>query len=178
MLVVVAFVFEPDARDEKIYTFGRMTILKAQANRDLMIGPFKLENNDRAIVAIGQPNIEINGVGTNQIKIKLKGRDTYDPAAGAVRRGKENTIDTWLVDTNYNGEEFFASRIHFPFKNGDNQIKRLKAAIARGLDQKEWSAVTSLESTPFDIPESKQIAVRIITTTGIEMTAVRDVDSL
>ena len=178
MLVVVAFAFEPDARDEKIYTFGRMTILKAQANRDLMIGPLKLENNDRAIVAIGQPDIEINGVGTNQIRVRLKGWDTYDPATGAVRRGKEKTIDTWLIDTNYNGEAFFARRIHFPFKNGDNQIKRLKAAIARGLDQNEWRAVTSLESTPFDIPATKQIAVRIITTTGIEMTAVRDIDSL
>ena len=108
----------------------------------------------------------------------MKGWDTYDPTTGAVRRGKEKTIDTWLIDTNYNGEAFFARRIHFPFKNGDNQIKRLKVAIARGLDQNEWRAVTSLESTPFDIPATKQIAVRIITTTGIEMTAVRDIDSL
>ena len=177
MLVVVAFAFEPEVRDEKRYTIGRMTILKAQANRDLMIGPLKHESNDRAIIAIGQPDIEIQRIGTSQIKVRLNGWDTYDPASGAVRRGTERTIDTWLIDTNYNGEAFFARRIHFPFKNGDKQIKRLKSAIARGLDQKEWDAVMSLESTPFDIPVTKQIAVRIITTTGIEMTAVRNIDS-
>ena len=176
ILVVVAFAFEADTRNEKVYTFGRMTILKAQANRDLMIGPLKFENNDRAIVAIGQPDIEIKGAGTNQIKVRLKGWDTYDPATGTVRRGTGKSIDTWLIDTNYNGEAFFARRIHFPFKNKDKQINRLKAAIARGLDQNEWDAVMSLESTPFNIPETKQIAVRIITTTGIEMTAVRSID--
>ena len=176
ILVVVAFAFEADTRDEKVYTFGRMTILKAQANRDLMIGPLKFENNDRAIVAIGQPDIEISSAGTNQIKVRLKGWDTYDPATGTVRRGTGKSIDTWLIDTNYNGDAFYARRIHFPFKNKDKQINRLKTAIARGLDQKEWDAIMSLESTPFNIPLTKQIAVRIITTTGIEMTAVRSID--
>ena len=65
MLIVVAFAFEPDTRDEKKYTFGRMTILKAQANRDLMIGPLESKDNDRAIVAIGQPEVIIQRIGTS-----------------------------------------------------------------------------------------------------------------
>ncbi len=177
MLVIVAFAFEADARDEKKYSMGRLTVLKAQANRDLMIGPLKFEKDDRAIVAIGQPDIEIQYIGAGQVKVRQKGWDTYDPATGSVRRGPEKSIDTWMIDTSYNGKAFFARRIHFPFKNGDKQIKRLKSAIVRGLNTEEWEAVMSLESTPFNIPETKQIAVRIITTTGIEMTAVRNIDS-
>ena len=33
-----------------------------------------------------------------------------------------------------------------------------------------------MKSTPFDRPSTGRIAVRIITTTGVEMTIVREVD--
>lgn len=176
LLVVVAFAFAADTRNERKFSLGRLEIIKAQANRDLMIADLKDTESDRAIVAIGEPDIKVHQEPDDQISVEICGWDTYDPTSGNVRRGENKDVDTWLLDTNYNGSSFFANRIHFPNKARDKQVQRLKNAIAKSLNQKEWDAVLSCKSTPFPIPATKQIAVRIITTTGTEMTTIVELD--
>ena len=175
LLVVIAFAFAADTRSERRFSLGRLEVIKAQANRDLMIADLKDKVSDRAIVSIGEPDIKIHEEPDNQVSVEILGWDTYDPTSGNVRRGEKKDVDTWLIDINYNGSSFFANRLHFPNKAGDRQIKRLKKAIAASLDQNEWAAVLSCRSTPFPCPTTKQIAVRIISTTGTEMTTVIDV---
>ncbi len=175
LLVVIAFSFAPDTRCERKYSLGRLDVIKAQANRDLIIAGLKDSEMDRAIVAIGEPNIQINDESGNHYSVEIIGWDTYDPSSGNVRRGEQSDIDTWMLDINYNGSSFFANRIHFPNKRNDRQLGRLKNAIAGQLDQREWEAVLSCRSTPFKKPTSGKIAVRIITTSGTEMTNVVDI---
>lgn len=174
-LVVIAFAFAADTRSERRFSLGRLEVVKAQANRDLMIADLKDKESDRAIVAIGEPDIKVHDEPNDHVSVEILGWDTYDPTTGNVRRGEETDVDTWLLDINYNGSSFYANRIHFPNKLGDKQVQRLKKAIAAQLNQKEWDAVLSCRSTPFKKPETGQIAVRIITTTGTEMTNVFDV---
>lgn len=177
MLIVIAFAFEADTRGDSIYSMGRLQVVKAQANRDLMIGGLRDSANDRAIVAVGEPDVDLNEVSTGLWVVSLKGWDSFDPTTGNVRRSdsEDGSIDTWMIDTNHNEVSFFANRIHFPSKDQDKQIKRLKKAISRGLNQSEWSAVTSFESSPFKTPATGKIALRVITTTGMEMTSVIEV---
>ncbi|MYF37441.1 MAG: site-specific DNA-methyltransferase [Gammaproteobacteria bacterium] len=176
LLVVIAFAFAADTRTERKFSLGRVEVIKAQANRDLMIADLKDKESDRAIVAIGDPDIKVHKETDGRYSVEICGWDTYDPATGNVRRGDKRDVDTWLLDINYNGNSFFANRIHFPNKASDNQVKRLKSAIARSLNQAEWEAVLSCRSTPFPKPTNSQIAVRIITTTGTEMTTIIDVE--
>lgn len=176
LFVVVAFAFAADTRSERKFSLGRIEIVKAQANRDLMIADLKDKESDRAIVAIGEPDIKVHQEPDDQISVEICGWDTYDPTSGNVRRGEKKDVDTWLLDINYNGSSFFANRIHFPNKARDKQVQRLKNAIAKSLNQKEWDAVLSCKSTPFPKPATKQIAVRIISTTGTEMTTIIGVD--
>ena len=176
LLVVVAFAFAADTRNERKFSLGRLEIIKAQANRDLMIADLKDTESDRAIVAIGEPDIKVHQEPEDQISVEICGWDTYDPTSGNVRRGEQRDVDTWLLDINYNGSSFFANRIHFPNKARDKQVQRLKNAIAKSLNQKEWDAVLSCRSTPFPKPATKQIAIRIISTTGTEMTTIVDVE--
>lgn len=174
-LVVIAFAFAADTRSERRFSLGRLEVVKAQANRDLMIADLKDKESDRAIVAIGEPDIKVHDEPNDHVSVEILGWDTYDPTTGNVRRGEETDVDTWLLDINYNGSSFYANRIHFPNKKGDKQVQRLKKTIAAQLNQKEWDAVLSCRSTPFKKPVTGQIAVRIITTTGTEMTNVFDV---
>ena len=176
LLVVIAFAFAADTRTERKFSLGRVEVIKAQANRDLMIGDLKDKESDRAIVAIGDPDVKVHEEDDGRCSVEICGWDTYDPASGNVRRGDKKDVDTWLLDINYDGTAFFANRIHFPNKAGDNQIQRLKSAIAKSLNPREWEAVLSCRSTPFPKPKTKQIAVRIITTTGTEMTTIIDVN--
>ncbi len=145
-LVVIAFGFTADVRSKDSWTLGRLNILKAQANRDLTINQLAHQASDDSIVAIGEPDIEIFSVGNDQFCVEVLGWDTYDPATGNVRRGVPNSIDTWMIDTNFNDRAFIANRIHFPGKEKDRQIKRLKTRIANSLNQEEWKAVLSLKS--------------------------------
>ena len=175
LLVVIAFAFAADTRSERKYSLGRLEVIKAQASRDLMIPGLKDTETDRAIVAIGEPNVQVHQEPDHQISVEIMGWDTYDPSSGNVRRGVKEDVDTWLLDINYNGNSFFASRIHFPNKEDDKQIRRLKNTISASLDEKEWDSVLSCRSSPFDRPSTGKIAVRIVTTTGTEMTNVIEI---
>ena len=79
-----------------------------------------------------------------------------------------------MVDTDYDGESFFARRIHFPGADSDRLIKNLIKELGRNADEAEQEALTSMRSAPFEVPASGRIAVKIVTTTGMEMTAVLD----
>ena len=75
-----------------------------------------------------------------------------------------------MIDTDHDGRSFFARRIHFPNAANDRQVKRLKKALGRGIDQLRWDATFSTKSARVPAPQSPaRSPVKIITETGIEM---------
>ena len=92
--------------------------------------------------------------------------DALGPGIAALESG---------VPYDHDGKAFFARRIHFPGKGSDRQLKRFRSALASRIEPRLWDTMLSLTSAPFRRPKSGRIAVRIITTTGDEMLAVRDV---
>ena len=56
----------------------------------------------------------------------------------------------------------------------DRQIKELKK-LGKKADDVEREALTSMRSAPFDGPERGRLAVKVVTATGMEMTAVQPV---
>ena len=172
-LIVVAFEYEADATDRK--KRGRLDIVPLRANRDLAIAELKPGREDRAFVLVGEPELDLHPLDNGRWAVEIGGWNTFDPATGNVRPGRPGDIDCWLLDTDHDGKAFYARRIHFPGKNDDRQLKRFKAALARRIRPEHWAAMESLTSAPFRRPTSGRIAVRIVTTTGDEMLAVRDV---
>ncbi len=178
-LIVAAFEYEADAplRQRR----GRLEILCLRANRDLAIAELKPGKRDHAFAMVGEPEIEIRQVEEKnagpgsppRFEVEVRGWNTYDPATGQVRAGKPGDVDCWLLDTDHDGQAFFARRIHFPGKRSDRQLKRFRSALARRIEPHLWDTMLSLTSGPFPRPKSGRIAVRIITTTGDEMLAVR-----
>ena len=87
LLVVIAFEFEPSVRSPGFEQRGKLQIVKAQANRDLQIGNLQDQNNDRAFVMIGEPDVAIDHLSENRITVEVLGYDTYNPASGNVEMG-------------------------------------------------------------------------------------------
>ncbi len=172
-LIVIAFAFEADARDgtEKR---GRLMIHKVQANQDLRIGNLADDCADHAFVRIGEPEIFITSNSDNpqEIIAEVIGYDTYDPSTGQIRSGEVGDIHCWMIDTEYDGKSFFAHRIHFPNRESDKQIKKFKRKLGKRIDPSLWERMLSHRSAPFVRPKTGRIAVRIITNTHTEMTAV------
>ena len=171
VLLVAAYAFAADASSK----VGRIIVARAQMNRDLMIRELSDETGHEAFVIIGEPDIHIINYPDNQIAVEVRGYDTFDPATGNASEGGPNDVACWMVDTDHDGESFFARRIHFPGADDDRQIKRLIDAIGKNADDVEREALTAMRSAPFDPPERGRIAVKIVTATGMEMTAVRTV---
>ena len=177
-LIVIAFAFEPDARSSRIEKRGRLTIMKAQANQDLRIGNLADSKSDRAFVLIGEPEIKIEKApgAPEQITVEVLGYDTYNPSTGQVEASAAATdIHCWMLDIAYDGKSFFAHRIHFPNGNKDKQITRFKKRLGQRVDPALWESMLSLKSAPFPRPGTRRIAVRIVTDTYTEMTAVVEI---
>ncbi len=179
LVIVVAFAFEPDTSVESI---GRVKVIRAQMHRDLQIRDLKDDAAHQAFVMVGQPDIEIYEEPGGQVSVKLFGYDTYNPATGQLTAGSAETdVACWMIDTEYDSASFFARRIHFPGANNDKQMKRLYKALGRTLHKLRWNRALSLRSAPFPKPppgvagQPGQIAVKIITATGNEMSVVAEV---
>jgi len=173
VLLVVAYAFAADAPA----TVGRIAVARAQMNRDLMIRELSSETGHEAFVIIGEPDIRIiDDYHGGQIAAEVCGYDTFDPATGNVADGGPDKVACWMLDTDHDGESFFARRIHFPGADKDRQIKKLLKELGKHADQIEKQALTAMRSAPFDPPKRGQLAVKIVTTTGMEMTATRETD--
>lgn len=170
-LIVAAYAYAPDAPPE----VGPIPVARVQMNRDLMIRELSDESGHEAFVILGQPDIKIIDYPDDQIAVEVQGYDTFDPATGNAAEGGPDDVACWMVDTDHDGESFFARRIHFPGADDDRQINKLVKALGRHTDDVEQEALTAMRSAPFDPPQRGRIAVKIVTTTGMEMTTVRDV---
>ena len=172
LVIIVGFEFAPDTGDEKI---GRVRVVRVRMHRDLQIRDLKDDDRHPAFVIVGQPEIRIHEHPNDEVSVELLGYDTYDPATGATKAGSPNDVACWMLDTAYDGTSFFARRIHFPNAQDDRQLKRLRAQLGRSLDTIRWNATLSIRSAPFEKPPEAKIAIKIITTTGTEMSLVSDV---
>ena len=172
MVIIVGFEFAPDTGDDRV---GRADVVRVRMHRDLQIRDLKDDERHPAFVIVGQPEIRIHEEPNDEISVELLGYDTYDPATGATKAGSSNDVDCWMLDTAYDGTSFFARRIHFPGAEHDRQIKSLRRQLGRSLDQLRWTATLSVKSAPFERPPEAKIAIKIITTTGTEMSLVADI---
>ncbi len=76
-------------------------------------------------------------------------------------------IRLWMLDTDYNGAEFCARRIHLStdLRAKENR-KVLDAILGRDRDTEAVRAVFGTRSEPFPTPADGEIAVRMIIGNG------------
>ena len=172
LAIIVGFEFATETGDEKI---GRGGVVRVRMHRDLQVRDLKDDDQHRAFVILGQPDIQIHDEPDGQVSVELLGYDTYDPATGGTKPGGPKDVACWMLDTAYDGTSFFARRIHFSDAQDDRQLKRLRAQLGRSLDQFRWNGTLSIRSAPFEKPPESKIAIKIITTTGTEMSLVADI---
>ena len=175
VLIAIAFAFEADSRCERSFSAGRLKVFKAQANQDIKIGNAMDDERHDAFVLIGEPSVKIEETPAGELTVEVEGYDTYNPVTGQIEEGSGEDVQCWMIDIEYDGNSFFAHRIHFPLGENDKQVKKFKQELGRHIDSTLWSSVTSLKSAPFPKPKSGRIAIRIITTTHTEMTAIREI---
>ena len=172
-LLLVGFGFEASPQPEQK---GRVMVYRVQAHQDLRIGELAPDRSADTLVVVAEPDIELAQAEDEKWTLEVHGFDSYDPATGQVAAHQSvDEIECLMIDTDYDGLAFFAREIHFPGQGNanDSRLKRLKSQLGARLDPEFWATCLSAKSRPFAAPESGEVAVRIITTAGAELTTVR-----
>ena len=173
-LIVVASAFDNNAP----HAAGTVTVHKVATARDLQIAALAGAPDSGALTLLGEPDLRCDTTDNGNLVVTLAGYDTYDPAKGTVRSSLGDDVDCWMIDTDHDGTAFFPRLVYLPaHKRGDTNIKNLVKALGRDLDPEAEKVLCGLESQPFAPPEDGHaVAVKIITRTGAEMTAVVERD--
>jgi len=169
--VLIACAFNYDARSSEFNKLGRVPILKARMNADLhMAEDLKNTGKGNLFVIFGEPDIEILNTWDNQIQVKIRGVDVFDPSTGEVRSDDPDSIACWFIDTDYNEESFFVR--HAYFLGANDPYKSLKTTLKAEINEDAWATLHSDTSRPFDKPQSGRIAVKVINHLGDEVMKV------
>jgi adenine-specific DNA-methyltransferase len=169
--VLIACAFNYDAASADLPSLGRIPILKARMNADLhMSTDLKNTGKGNLFIIFGEPDIDIEEVGKNQIRVSIKGVDVFDPSKGEVRSDEPDKIACWFIDTDYNEESFFVRQAYFLGTN--DPYKALQTSLKAEIDREAWDSLNSAVSRPFDRPKSGRVAVKVINHLGDEVMKV------
>jgi len=175
LLVVCGFAFDSMADEErsKVRRLGRLTVLQARMNPDLLMGDvLKKTGAGNLFTVFGQPDIDLRTRADGQLEVEVRGVDIFDPNTGTIRSSGPDDIACWFLDTAYDGEAFFVR--HAYFLGGDQPYDRLKRALRAEIDEAAWDSLYSAVSRPFARPASGRIAVKVINHYGDEVLKVYD----
>ena len=165
--VLISCAFSYDAHATELNRLGALPILKARMNADLhMNTDLKNTGQGNLFVIFGEPDITLEEAEENQLRVRIKGVDIYDPSTGQVRSDDTDGIACWFIDTDYNEESFFVR--HAYFLGANDPYKALKTTLKAEIDKEAWESLNSDVSRPFPKPESGRIAVKVINHLGDE----------
>jgi adenine-specific DNA-methyltransferase len=169
--VLIAAAFNFEAHASELTRLGPLQILKAKMNPDLhMAGDLKNTGKGNLFIVFGEPDVEIEPLAGDQVQVRVKGVDVFDPNTGDIRSGDTKSIAAWFIDTDYNEESFFVR--HAYFLGANDPYKSLKTALKAEIDEIAWATLYREVSRPFDRPKSGRIAVKVINHFGDEVMKV------
>jgi len=169
--VLICAAFNFDAHASELTRLGYLTILKAKISPDLhMAGELKNTGKGNLFIVFGEPDIEIEPAPDDQIQVRIRGVDVFDPNTGDIRSGDTKSIAAWFIDTDYDEENFFVR--HAYFLGANDPYKALKTALRAEIDEAAWETLYREVSRPFDRPQNRRIAVKVINHFGDEVMKV------
>jgi len=169
--VLITCAFNYDAHSAEFEKLGKIPVLKARMNPDLhMAGELKETSSANLFVIFGEPDIEIENLKDDKIRVRVKGVDVFKPQTGEVVSDGPDGIACWFIDTDYNEESFFVR--HAYFLGANDPYKSLKTTLRAEIDQAAWESLHSDTSRPFLKPKTGRIAVKVINHLGDEVMKV------
>lgn len=169
LLIAAAFNFAAHASE--LARLGPLPILKAKINPDMhMAGELKNTGKGNLFIVFGEPDIDIETLPGDQLQVRVKGVDVFDPNTGDIRSGDTKSIAAWFIDTDYDEESFFVR--HAYFLGANDPYQSLKTALRAEIDEAAWATLYRDTSRAFDRPKHGRIAVKVINHFGDEVMKV------
>lgn len=120
-------------------------------------------------------------------QVTIKGLDLYDPIKDEVKARNIEDIAYWMVDTDYDGNNFIVRQVFFcggskdefdAWKKGlsslasDKTKKDAERLLKIEIDEEAFARLYGFVSHPFVVKKGQKVAVRVISQYGEESTKV------
>jgi adenine-specific DNA-methyltransferase len=187
-LVILGFSFEStEIKSSESSKVGEFVVTRVRMADDLMQeGLIKKDKKAASFVSIGEPDIKPHRKG-NEVSLEILGVDIYDPITDQVKTRDVADIAYWMVDTNYDGSNFFPRQVYFcggdkdeydDWKKGLNRLavdgtkKKAQKTLRIEIDDEAFENLYGHQSRPVEVKKGQKIAVRVISQFGEETTKV------
>ena len=136
------------------------------------------ERSRTAFTLVTDPDPTVLRTADGALRVRVDGLDAYNPQSGQAEPADARRVSCMMVDTDFDGESFFARRVNFPNVTRGCQDDR---ASARGIQPRDRRREAgddeeSASTVPFDRPESGLIAVKIVDHAGTAHEKVIDLN--
>lgn len=187
-LIILGFSFESTIENQNVtMSAGSFEVTRVRMNDDLMQdGLLKKDKKAASFVTIGEPDIALNKNG-NEAQVEIKGLDLYDPIKDEVKARNVEDLAYWMVDTDYDGNNFVVRQVFFcggskdefdAWKKGlsslasDKTKKDAERLLKIEIDDEAFARLYGFISHPFVVKKGQKVAVRVISQYGEESTKV------
>ena len=94
------------------------------------------ERSRTAFTLVTDPDLTVLRTADGALRVRVDGLDAYNPQSGQVEPADARRVSCMMVDTDFDGESFFARRVNFPniTRGYAEMIERLRAAFSREID--------------------------------------------
>ena len=142
-------------------------VMRVKAGPELHLVGVKDKAGTTAMVLLAEPAVEIEAAEGGKLTCTIYGWNEFNPVTGAAHWRKQEDIQMWTLDTNYDGTQFCARRIHLPRRLRRKENRQvLEGLLGRDGCPEALSAAFGWTSQPFPVPKSGEIAVRVVTAGG------------
>ena len=164
-LIILGFSFESDIANQNVtMSVGSFEVTKVRMHDDLMQeGLLKKDKKAASFVTIGEPDITLHKDG-EEATVEVEGLDIYDPIKDVVKARNVEDIAYWMVDDDYDGNNFVVKQVFFcggkkdeftKWKKGLSQLakekrkKDVERTLKIEIDEEAFDRFYGFKSHPF-----------------------------
>ena len=139
-------------------------VMRVRAGPELHLAGVKDKAKTSPMVLVAEPAVKIETVEDGKLTCTICGWNEFNPVTGAAHWRKQEDIQMWMLDTDYDGTQFCARRIHLPRRLRKKENRQvLEGLLGREGCPEALNAAFGWTSQAFPGPKSGEIAVRVVT---------------
>ena len=167
VLIIVGAEFADGTEPGKTGHRWAVEVMRVKAGPELHLTGVKDKAKTSPMVLVAEPAIQIDTTDAGQLTCTIHGWNEFNPVTGTAHWHKQEDVQMWMLDTDYDGTQFCARRIHLPrsLRKPENR-KVLDGLLGRSRNQEALNAAFGWTSHPFSPPASGEIAVRVVAAGG------------
>ena len=155
VLIIVGAEFADGTEPGKTGHRWAVEVTRVKAGPELHLTGVKDKAKTSPMVLVAEPAIKIETTEDGQLTCTIHGWNEFNPVTGAAHWRKQEDVQMWMLDTDYDGTQFCARRIHLPrnLRKTENR-KVLDGLLGRSRNQEALNAAFGWTSHPFAVPAS------------------------